>query len=79
MRMRRAMLAVTALCLNLVMLSTAALAVTPDEDFKKRSSRPGVVRSFGFDSQLQVRSYLEPPWKGVYRGQVDTTIKTSGA
>lgn len=52
---------------------------TSDADFTDRCSRPGIIRCFGFESMNEVKPHLDPAWGGVYRADVDTTVKASGA
>lgn len=77
--MRRIVFAAAALCLALVLISSVAIARTPTQDFKIRSSGPGVIRAFGFDSQTQIKPHLYRAWNGTLKGTVDTKIKASGA
>jgi len=50
----------------------------PEADLKARCQAPGVVRCFGFDSEGEVRSHLDPAWDDVYRTEVDHEVKASG-
>lgn len=76
--MRRFAFCAVALGLNLILISSVCLALTPAQDFKRRFSSPGVVRAIGFDSLPAIKRYLEPAWDGVYRGTLDKSIKASG-
>lgn len=64
----------TALVFSLSLPSMVAAA-----DFAARCQGSGVVRCFTFDSQAEVQPHLFPTWDNVYRGQVDTNVKASGA
>jgi hypothetical protein len=50
----------------------------PDADFKARCGAPGVVRCVGFDFAADVKPHLDPAWDGIYRADVDSTVKASG-
>ena len=51
----------------------------PNEDYKSRCDAAGVIRCIGFDSEDVVKPHLTPAWDGVYRAEVDTNVKASGA
>jgi hypothetical protein len=51
----------------------------PNADFKARCATAGVIRCVGFDSAAEVKPHLDPAWDGVYRADVDTDTKASGA
>jgi hypothetical protein len=48
-------------------------------DFATRCAAPGIVRCFGFDDIATVKPHLDPAADKLFHGDVDTTVKASGA
>ena len=46
--------------------------------FASRCSQPGVVRCFGFDSEAEIASFVQPSTSGLTKPTLDTSLKASG-